>query len=216
MTITLRKRKIIETKLALTKAFIQKLYSVRFSAISIKEICEEVGVSEATFYNYFPQKIDVICYFTLTQHLEMLWILFYREKHLAPLKKIELLFELFEKKITHPYLFFEVVGVLFEWKQNIPQIEQLDVLEKKILFPHYEAIDTITIIPLREVFRELIQQAQKANVFSNKFSAQDLSYIFHSILIGVPLSLNSQNFNKLTNIYKFHLHTLQESLQCPK
>ncbi|NLE65671.1 MAG: TetR/AcrR family transcriptional regulator, partial [Elusimicrobia bacterium] len=60
---SLREKKFVKTKVSLMQEFMKRLKSTRFSEISIKEVCETVEVSESTFYNYFPQKVDVVCYF---------------------------------------------------------------------------------------------------------------------------------------------------------
>jgi len=70
---SLREKKYAKTKVALANAFIKQLKNTRFSDISIKEICEKVEVSEGTFYNYFPHKIDIACYFNKFTILKLIW-----------------------------------------------------------------------------------------------------------------------------------------------
>ena len=50
---SLRERKYAKTKISLANAFMERLKTKRFSDIAIKEVCENVEVSEGTFYNYF-------------------------------------------------------------------------------------------------------------------------------------------------------------------
>ena len=39
--------------------------------MSIKEICEEVQISEGTFFNYFPKKNDILNYFIALWSIEV-------------------------------------------------------------------------------------------------------------------------------------------------
>ena len=60
---SLRERKHARTKIAIMNAFIERLEKTRFDDISIRQICKSVEVSEGTFFNYFPEKIDIINYY---------------------------------------------------------------------------------------------------------------------------------------------------------
>ena len=70
MKIGLREKKISQNKIKILNAFTLKILSgVKFGDISTKEICNEIEISEATFYNYFPQKQDLLFF------LINLWLL---------------------------------------------------------------------------------------------------------------------------------------------
>ena len=55
----LRERKYAATKAALLDAVLARLHDQTLDSISVKEVCREVPVSEATFFNYFTSK-DVV------------------------------------------------------------------------------------------------------------------------------------------------------------
>ena len=58
----LRERKYAATKAALLEAVLARLNDQTLESISVKEVCQEVQVSETTFFNYFPSKPAVIFY----------------------------------------------------------------------------------------------------------------------------------------------------------
>ena len=60
---SLRKRKYAQTKSDLLNAVLAALDHKTLDAISVREICEAVQVSEATFFNYFSVKRDVLAYY---------------------------------------------------------------------------------------------------------------------------------------------------------
>ena len=61
MNFGLREKKHAQTKLAILTEFITHLESGKpIDELSNKEICNRVNISEATFYNYFPQKKEIL------------------------------------------------------------------------------------------------------------------------------------------------------------
>lgn len=58
--LSLREKKYAKTKLALLDAATERIGEKTFDAISVKELCEQAEVSEATFFNYFPKKQDLL------------------------------------------------------------------------------------------------------------------------------------------------------------
>ncbi|MBO0896378.1 TetR/AcrR family transcriptional regulator [Arthrobacter sunyaminii] len=56
----LRERKRIATKLAIITAARILTAERGFSGYTVEELCEEVGISRRTFFNYFPAKEDAV------------------------------------------------------------------------------------------------------------------------------------------------------------
>ncbi|MBU4288293.1 MAG: TetR/AcrR family transcriptional regulator [Proteobacteria bacterium] len=189
--------------------------TTRFEQISISDICSEVGISEATFYNYFPQKIDVIFYFSAVHILKSRWIIFHEKKDLGPIRKMEMVFEQFSKKMKHPFLFFEVVSVLSSQKilQHPLKIEDF---EKKLLYPDCEGIERVSLKPIKEILKSLIIEAKDMKLINDLVKVDDLALLFYSTLIGAPLSLDIASFDKLLKLYKLHLSIIWSQLLSPK
>ena len=61
--LSLRDRKAADTRDGLLEARLRRLDSRPLSDIPVKELCQEVGVSQATFFNYFGGKEDLILFF---------------------------------------------------------------------------------------------------------------------------------------------------------
>jgi AcrR family transcriptional regulator len=60
---SLRERKYARTKSDLLYAVLTALRDRPLDEVAVREICESLQLSEATFYNYFPSKLDVLAYF---------------------------------------------------------------------------------------------------------------------------------------------------------
>jgi AcrR family transcriptional regulator len=71
--LSLRERKYAQTKVNLLRTTVAKLNEKRLDEISVRELCDEVFISEATFFNYFPQKSDLLVYYIKLWSLEMQW-----------------------------------------------------------------------------------------------------------------------------------------------
>ena len=69
----LRERKYAATKAALLDAVLARLNDQTLDSISVKEVCREVPVSEATFFNYFTSKTAVIFYFVQLWSIRAGW-----------------------------------------------------------------------------------------------------------------------------------------------
>ena len=70
---SLRERKFAKTRLALADAASRHLEAAPFETLSVKSLCERVQISEATFFNYFPKKEDLIVYLDRLWTLELNW-----------------------------------------------------------------------------------------------------------------------------------------------
>ncbi|MFO8052891.1 MAG: TetR/AcrR family transcriptional regulator [Candidatus Omnitrophota bacterium] len=212
---SLRKKKHAKTKIALANAFIQKLKTTRFSDISIKEICQEVEVSEGTFYNYFPQKLDTISYFQSLSLLKIEWKLNQQKSKLNPLDLIELSFDLFAETIQQPYLFFEIVSV-FTSQHVKPQKGNLTPAEKFYAYPEYFGIEEIKIKSLDDFFLKYLKQAKKEGQINKSIGTEDMVTVLKSILVGVPLTIKMEDFSKLSKIYKTQLDLFKKAFEVKK
>jgi len=108
---SLRERKHAQTKVELAKAFFKELCNCGFYNVSIKKICQIANVSEGTFFNYFPKKVDILCYALHMTALQTIMDVKSKEKKL---KTIDLLMEVFKAtfKKTPINVFYEMISVL--------------------------------------------------------------------------------------------------------
>lgn len=73
----LRARKQARTRLALVDAALARLAGPTIAGtpslddLAVKELCAAAGISEASFFNYFPQKSDLLVYFVQLWSLEL-------------------------------------------------------------------------------------------------------------------------------------------------
>lgn len=106
-SLSLREKKQATQKLKILDAIDEKLKTKALSDISVKEIANELEISEMTFFNYFGSKKEVLIYFIELWSLQMQMCI----EGLKPLKAIYRIFEetaiMIEK---NPNLFMEIVA----------------------------------------------------------------------------------------------------------
>ena len=70
---SLRELKHAKTKISIVNAFISALEKSKFDDISIRSICKTVEISEGTFFNYFPEKIDIVTFYVDAIFIKAVW-----------------------------------------------------------------------------------------------------------------------------------------------
>lgn len=68
---TLRERKAADTRVSLLEALLRRIDERPLADIPVKELCDEAGVSQATFFNYFESKVDLVKFFIRLWSVDM-------------------------------------------------------------------------------------------------------------------------------------------------
>lgn len=208
----LREKKIAKTKIALANAFVERLKTTRFANISIKEVCKSVEISEGTFYNYFPQKVEIVLYFHSLTMLKVAWNIEKMKGKLSPLELIDLTFDLLSKEIELPHLFYEFVSISTTERRK-PEKEDLTPAEKYYACPDCPGIENISFTSIDNFFLGLLDEAKKLGELKKKIKPEDIALLLHSILIGTPLAIEIEDFNNLPKFQKRQLSLLWEALK---
>lgn len=205
---TLREKKYAKTKIALTRAFMERLKSTKFSDISIKDVCASVEVSEGTFYNYFPSKADLACYFRTLTLLKIAWEVKKKKQELKPLELIEYVFDLILKDIEQPFLFYEVISIFTAERVKPDKESAVTEAEKFYAFPECPEIEKISVFTLGDIFFKIIEKGQKKGDFSKSIKIHDIVLALTAIVVGVPLVIEMEEFDKLRKFYRSQLSLL--------
>ena len=213
---SLREKKYAKTKIALAKAFLERLKSTRFSDISIKEVCNVVEVSEGTFYNYFSNKIELARYFERITLLKVAWEVQKKEQQLKPLEMIEYAFDLMAIEISQPFLFYEMVSLFTTERIKLKEGQALTEAEKYFAFPKCNDIEKVEVVTIENLFSELVNKAQKKGTISKKLKANDILINLMAILIGVPLAIEIEDFDKINRLYRSQLALLWKAVKIDK
>jgi len=213
---TLRQKKYAKTKNALTRAFMERLKSTKFSDISIRDVCASVEVSEGTFYNYFPSKADLASYFRTLTLLKISWEVKKKEGELKPLKLIEYVFDLILKDVEQPFLFYEIVSIFTAERVEPNRELKLVEMEKIYAFPECPGIEKIPVVTLGDLFSQVIEKGQKNGFISRNAKVHDIVLALMAIVVGLPLVIKMEDFNKLRKFYRGQLALLWRAIEVKK
>ncbi len=213
---TLREKKYAKTKIAIMREFMSKLKAMRFADISIKEVCETVEVSEGTFYNYFPRKIDIIEYYFALAFLRIIWAIEIKKIAISYQEKIEYIFDAMSDEITEPFLFYEIISVKTSAKKDCHNNLDLTEAEKVLGVPDCDGIECVQSVTMERYFTRILKDAKKDNQLKINFSVDQVVMALMSTAIGVPLSIEIKDFRNLKKAYRAQLAIITEGLDFKK
>ena len=213
---SLREKKHAKTKIVLARAFLERLKSTRFADISIKEVCNAVEVSDGTFYNYFSNKIELVRYFQQLNLLKVAWEIQKKEQQLEPLEMIEYAFDLMAVEISQPFLFYEIVSLFTAERIKYREGQALTGVEKYFAFPECTDIEKIEVVTIENLFSKMIAKAQKKGTISKEIKMNVILINLMTILIGMPLMIGIEDFDKINRLYRGQLALLWKAIKVDK
>ncbi len=202
----LRQRKFARTRLALARVLAEALGEQPFAAIAVKRLCHAAEVSEATFFNYFPSKQDLMTYLVHLWVLELGWQVQRAAAEGPP-----------GLAVVHR-LFAEVArtcerrpGVLAELLAWIARGGELDSglaisdLEKQLAFPRLEAIETVPIKGIDAWLLPQLEAAIRSGDLPPNTLVPLLLNTLLAVLFGVPLTLLATEPARIAPMYRQQL-----------
>ena len=208
---SLRERKYAKTKVAIMNAFMDRLKHNRFDDISIKEVCRDAEVAQGTFFNYFPEKIDVIGYFLYLTTIKMIWKGKKRTSAKVYLPLIGSVFSQMSEECNNSNLTHQILSVLLAQSER-PRRVTISALEKKLAFPHCAGIEETPSMVLDEWFKECVILAQKNGELSSKINVEDVVVSLMTIITGTMLAIRFSNSNSRGYHYVRQLRALWRGL----
>jgi AcrR family transcriptional regulator len=217
---SLRERKFAKTKLALLRAVVDRLRVKSLDQITVKELCEAAEVSEATFFNYFPKKDDLLHYFIQLWTVE---VMFQAEKAAgadAGLTYIEQVFDYTGRQLgDHPRLMLEIIGRMAlepPPAECVRRWGELSRAERLQAFPDLEGVDCCAERGLRDVFRPALQRAVEHGELPVDVDVEIALLALLSTFFGVPLWLGTQDPARIRPAYERQLRLIWAGLRAEK
>ena len=189
----LRERKKAQTRLSILDAVISRLYDKPLAKITIEEICEEVQISKGTFFQYFPQKTDVLVLYGLLWNLESLWLTTQSPNVSPGLKALEYVFKNHSQKVdAHPRLWMEIIAIRALDAHTFAQMgsrerDKISAAERAIRFPDLKGIESIPEGNFRRLFQGNLESAVEKGELPKNTDIQSAYLSLACIFYGVPL-----------------------------
>ncbi|HHO69409.1 MAG TPA: TetR/AcrR family transcriptional regulator [Gammaproteobacteria bacterium] len=199
----LRQRKAARTRLAIAGAMQRALQERALDAVPVKALCREAEISEATFFNYFPRKQDLLAYLAQLWLLELGWLA--RARPGGGLATVEALFARTAKHCTeHAGLMRELLAWLARGGQ-LAAGESLSALEKQLAFPELEGIGQVAVRGVDALVDEQLQAAVHRQELPPNTLVPALLAELLAILFGMPLVLLSSDPQRIAVLYQQQL-----------
>lgn len=210
---SLRERKFARTRLALAEVTTRHLNSAPFETLSVKSLCERVQISEATFFNYFPKKDDLIAYLDKLWTLELSWYGSQAAAQHQGLAVIEALFRYTAIQVQKkPGLMGEIIAYEARDREHAPRPE-ITLAERMMAFPDLDGIEVIEVDNLETLLKTALTQAIKQKELPENTLIPAAMVGLVSIFYGVPLAIQHSNPASIGPMYRQQLELLWAGLR---
>jgi AcrR family transcriptional regulator len=186
--LSLRERKHAGTKAALLNAILARLGDQTLDDIAVKDVCREVMVSEATFFNYFASKQDVIIYSVQLWSIEVAWEMqAVRARGGGHLEAIRTLFEVTAAKAKKtPGLMAEILARQALMREPVVYAP-LTLAEYREHFPGKTGIEAVEGQALDQLILGPLAMAQEAGELPQDVDPQVLGMSLIAIFFVTPV-----------------------------
>lgn len=210
---SLRERKFARTRLSLAEAATRHLEVASFETLSVKTLCERVQISEATFFNYFPRKEDLIIYLDRLWTLELNWYGRQSAGQHKGLAVIEALFRYTSIQIQKkPGLMGEIIAHEARARERSHGMD-ITTAERMIAFSDLEGIEALPDDSLESLLRNSLQGAIDLGELPPNTVIAAAMVALVSIFYGVPLALQHANPAAIGAMYRQQLALLWAGLR---
>jgi len=201
----LRQRKFARTRLALARVLADALSNDSFAAIPVKRLCHAAEVSEATFFNYFPRKQDLMTYLAHLWVLELGW---HVQRAASEGKGLVVVDQFFAEVARTCERRPGVLAELLAWIARGGELNsglEVSALEKQLAFPELPGIESI---PIKGIDAWLVPHLEAAIARGDLPDNTLLPLLLNtllSVLFGVPLTLLSADPARIATVYRQQL-----------
>ncbi len=210
---SLRERKFARTRLSLADAVTNHLEAASFESLSVKALCERVQISEATFFNYFPKKEDLIVYLDRLWTLELNWYGRQATEQKRGLSVIETLFRYTSIQIQKkPGLMGEIIAHEARARERHAGPE-ITPAERMIAFSDLDDINSLPDDSLENLLRSSLQAGIDQGELPPNTAIAAAMVALVSIFYGVPLAMQHANPAAIGAMYRQQLSLLWAGLR---
>lgn len=199
--VTLRELRTAKNKQALLNALLMHLKQEDYDSIKISSLCRYAEVSQASFYNYFPKKSDLLIYFIQLWSLEVNWKVLH-EQELTGLSAIEAIFEYSAGELMkYPGLMAELVA--FQAKRvrplNAPPLTEAD---KIVAHPNIPSIVDMPASGFESILLPQLQIAVDKGELPPGVPIASIALALRSVFFGIPMLIEQVPAEQISVIFQ--------------
>jgi len=205
----LREQKRARTRLGLVEALTTRLETRQLEDIGVDELCREVGISQATFFNYFPNKPALLTRFIQLWSLKVGHLAAQVEAlHESPLRAIEALFADTAADISpRPRLMLETIAHQARMPVDL-ELAPVERAERMLFIPGAEDVMALSDRGLGGILPAMLARAVAAGELPEGSDVQALTVAVASAFFGVPLILGPSQPALIGPVYQQQLRLI--------
>jgi len=208
----LRQRKYARTKYGLLQAALARLDHTSLDAINVKDLCADVGISEASFFNYFPRKTDLLVYFIQLWSIDVAARASSVRDERGAVAAIEEVFRhTAEQAQEHPQIFPELIGYQARAVEP-PALAEITAAERLLAFPDRPGVEEAPAGGVESVFPPLVRAAVAAKELPAHTDERQVFVALVSVFFGAPL-IERRVPASLAGTFRFQLSLLWAGLR---
>ncbi len=195
----LRERKKAQLRLDLLSALLKALKTTPFEAIKVKELCDQVSISEVTFFKYFEKKEELLQYYMMVWNYKRA-LGFLKEKRPQGIDGIYRLFDDIASTDNVQHIMNTIVGYVTKLTER-PQVVELSDCEKWLI---NKKLQTDTPESLNNQLAHNLKEAIDAGQLPSDIDIDKYLLLLATIYYGGPIVSHLTEGN-LKAIYKEQL-----------
>lgn len=214
----LRERKKAYTRLSILDSVVRHLRTHSLADITVEMVCADVQISRGTFFQYFPQKSDVLVLYGLLWNLEAMWYATKSGEVTPGIEAIDSIFrELGRKVEEHPRLWMEIISLRAHKPNDFALMgaggsDQVSTVERYIRFPDCRGIESVPEGNFRRLFLLNLNAAVQRGELPRETDLETCYMSLACIFYGVPLMSYSLAEVRCAEAYREQLRLLWKGL----
>lgn len=184
----LRVQNRARTRQALVSALLPLLSDRTIDEVAISELCAAAGISQATFFNYFPSKPALLTYFIQVWSIRVSALAIdIIAEHDSPLRAIEALFaQTASENGAGPNVMLEIIAhqARMDPDAPLPAVEEADRL---LILPEVEDVMALSDQGLGGVLPGLLADAVARGELPATTDVRAIMLAVANVFFGVPL-----------------------------
>ena len=207
-SLPLRERKHARTRLDLLEGALERIEARSLESLPVKELCEAAQVSEATFFNYFPRKSDLMAYAGQLFSLDLVWHGRQAARQQPGLDAVGTVFERAARRFQErPGFAGELIAhqAVLREREPVPEIGRA---ERLMAFPEREDILALKDAGLDALLYQQLEQAVTRGELPANAHLQTVLVSLVDVFYGVPLALRLSNPQGIGTMYRRQLTLL--------
>lgn len=213
----LRAQKRARTRIALIEALMPQLAERPLDEVQIGELAKAAGISQATFFNYFPTKGDLLTHFIQLWSLRVAVVA--RQtlvEHDDALAAIEALFvSTAVDSAAAPNVMLEIIAHQARMPANL-DVQPIELAERLLFLPDEPDVMALSDQGLGGLLPEWIGLAVSRGELPASTDVMSLTLAAASVFFGVPLVVGRRSPEQIGALYRQQLQLLWAGARNPE